>query len=208
MAGTFCFQHFPPTTGILPILFNRKANNCFDFPAIFRPTKPQLNWNENQILMKQTMKRHRADWWRKDPTGGGIFILQFSFCFSFAHNPLFYSGSYIVAVLVATLSVFCLQFSVCQYFLFVFYFLSFNELSGAHTTYTHTHTPPVAHFRPPWAAMNRLSSNANRFTVSYANFLSFFCAALSICDFVFLFYSGHLPNAFASHILIYCSRGQ
>jgi len=149
MVCTFCFQHFPPTTGILPILFNRKANNCFDFPAIFRPTKPQLNWNENQILMKQTMKRHRADWWRKDPTGGGIFILQFSFCFSFAHNPLFlfwvlhcrcsrcYFKCFLFAVFRLSVFPFCFLF-------FVFQWIEW----GTHYLHTHTHTPGRP-FPPP-----------------------------------------------------------
>lgn len=145
--------------------------------------------------MKQTMKRQWADWWKcgrmpKDPTWGWnfhftVFLLFLFFFFHFSAAP-FYAGPYIVAVLVATLSVFCLQFSVCQYFLFFFFVFQWIEW-GTH--YLHTATPPTAHFRPLWPAMNRLSSNANRFTVSYANFLSFFCSSYNLrFSLLFLFF--------------------
>lgn len=97
-----------------------------------------------------------------------------------------------------------------QYFLFLFFVFVFQWIEWG-THYLHTATPPTAHFRPLWPAMNRLSSNANRFTVSYANFLSFFCSSFNLrFSLLFLIFlcSGHLPNAFASHILIYFSRGQ
>lgn len=172
-------------------LFIRKANNCFDFLPIFRPTKPQLNWNENQILMKQTMKRQWADWWKcgrmpKDPTWGWnfhftVFLLFLFFFFYFSAAP-FYAGPYIVAVLVATLSVFCLQVSIS---FFCFLFLSFNELSGAHTTYTlQHHRPPIsAPCGQPWIDFHQMQTVSQSLMQIFFHFF----AALSICDLVFSF---------------------
>lgn len=205
--GAFFFSLptvFPSPTGIFPLSFYSvpKAKQFLWFPGIFRPTKPQLNWNENQILMKQTMKRHHTDGNAAAAKGPADWV---AFSFHTLSTPfgfsaifiLFVLGSNIVDVLVAALSVFCfLSITVSFFMVFVSQWIEW-------AIYT-THSPKPPHIRSLVASHESTFIRCKPFhsLLCKFSFILFF-AALSIGIFVFLFFSGHLPNAFASHFLIY-----
>lgn len=147
--------------------------------------------------MKQTMKRQWADWWKcgrmpKDPTWGWNFhftvflLFLFFFFFSFFRSPLL---CWALHCRCSRCYFKCFLFAVFRLSVFPFFFFFVFQWIEWGTHYLHTATPPTAHFRPLWPAMNRLSSNANRFTVSYANFLSFFCSSYNLrFSLLFLFF--------------------